>query len=157
MTSPGTGDWAQGSQPHAASASTGSVTILWQPVMSCRSILLAMERVCGPPESRAHADGTVSANRFHLQARCLAGPLNALTRNETCTRQSDDWDELERLAHHLNADGFTVWISRTRRGHGLGTATASACAAGPFTPRVHVDQERDRHRQDLTPGTEVAP
>jgi len=51
-------------------------------------------------------------HRFHLQARCLVGPLSAPTRDETRRATSDDWNTVRAEADRLVADGFTVWLFR---------------------------------------------
>lgn len=48
--------------------------------------------------------------RYHLQARAMAGPLWAPTRNETRNHHGDERHPLERIARELTRDGFTVWL-----------------------------------------------
>jgi hypothetical protein len=60
---------------------------------------------------------------YHLQARLIEGPLSALTRDETQSRESDDWGEIVALGDQLAKRGFTVWIYD--HGHEAAFPTAS--------------------------------
>lgn len=47
---------------------------------------------------------------YHLHARLLEGPLDASTRNELLSEETDDWCEVLALADELAARGFAVWV-----------------------------------------------
>lgn len=47
---------------------------------------------------------------FHLHARLFAGTLNAPTRNELQSEESDEYAEIAAIAEQLAGAGFTVWI-----------------------------------------------
>lgn len=55
---------------------------------------------------------------YHLHARMFVGSLVAPTRNELQTDESDDLDEVVRLAEHMVDEGFAVWVYE--HVHGVG-------------------------------------
>ena len=60
---------------------------------------------------------------YHLHARAVEGPLDALRRDEVRTAQTDDAAEAESWARAQLRDGFTVWIYD--HGHGPRLSGAS--------------------------------
>lgn len=47
---------------------------------------------------------------YHVHARLLEGTLDAPTRNELQSTESDDRDEIMRFARELTSRGFDVWV-----------------------------------------------
>lgn len=48
--------------------------------------------------------------RYHLHARLFEGPLQAPTRNELQSDESDDFAAVAEIAARLTSAGFAVWI-----------------------------------------------
>lgn len=51
-----------------------------------------------------------AVSTFHVHARIFSGTLDAPTRNELQSAETDDRDEVMGLAEELSARGFTVWV-----------------------------------------------
>lgn len=47
---------------------------------------------------------------YRLDGRRLEGPLDAPTRNDSVTTESDDWASLKQRADALVRQGYTIWL-----------------------------------------------